>query len=280
MAGLPDRWMNGLWAGKLSARAWFSCVRPSGISRSRTPVLRSSSAGFTLLELLVALALMGILTASVAGVLANTSDSIDGGKKTIQQLSRLRSLDLLLGCALREAESLELGSSETQMLLDDFSYSTDDGTIRFRGEPDALGFCLRRPFLEAERDGAMHWILLEVREDEPGGNQSLWLTDVPFLEELDNPVGEDYGGFGLLPAECLAVQEVCLIRDAQSLSFSYWLLAEDDYDEDEEIDEDLIDGDYAEELPDYVKFYIKLPHALSEELTLDVAVLEDDEEDG
>lgn len=236
------------------------------------------NSGFTLLELLVALALMGILTASVAGVLANASDSIDGGNETVQQLSRMRSLDLLLGSALREAESIELSSSETAMLMEQFSYSSDDGTIRFRGEPSALGFCLRRPFLEAERDGYMHWVLLDVREGEESGNHSLWLTDVSFLEELDNPVGEDYGGLGLMPEECLPVQEVCLIREAQSLSFTYWLLAEEDsYDEDEEIEEDLIDGDYAEELPDYVKLYVKLPHSLAEELTLDLAVIEEDE---
>lgn len=236
------------------------------------------NSGFTLLELLVALALMGILTASVAGVLANASDSIDGGNETVQQLSRMRSLDLLLGSALREAESIELSSSETAMLMEQFAYSTDDGTIRFRGEPHALGFCLRRPFLEAERDGYMHWVLLDVREDEESGNHSLWLTDVSFLEELDNPAGEDYGGLGLMPEECLPVQEVCLIREAQSLAFTYWLLAEEDsYDEDEEIEEDLIDGDYAEELPDYVKLYVKLPHSLAEELTLDLAVIEEDE---
>jgi prepilin-type N-terminal cleavage/methylation domain-containing protein len=240
--------------------------------------LREARAGFTLLELLVALALMGILTASVAGVLANTADSVDAGSESVRHLSRLRSLDLLLGAALREAVSVELTSSETKMLADDFAYSTDDGTIRFRGEPEALGFCLARPFLEAERDGYTHWVLLEVRTDEESGVQSLWLKDVSFLEEIDNPVGEDYGGLGLLPEACLPVREVCLIRSAQSMSFSYWLLAEEDStDEDEEIEPDELQGDYAVSLPDYVLFDLKIPRMPAEQLTLDVAVLEEDE---
>ena len=237
---------------------------------------RVARGGFTLLELLVALALMGILTASVAGVLANASDSIDDGNNAVRQINRIRSLDLLLGAALREAVPLELSSSETTMLLEQFSYSTDDGNIRFRGEDAALGFCLRRSFLEAERDGYMHWVLLEIRTDEESGNQSLWLRDVAFLDGIDNPVGEDFSGLGLLPEECLPVREVCLIRSAQNLVFSYWLLAEEDtYDEDEMMEPEYIDGDYADELPDYVVFEIKLPHAPAEELTFDLAVWED-----
>jgi prepilin-type N-terminal cleavage/methylation domain-containing protein len=233
------------------------------------------SAGFTLLELLIALALMGILTASVAGVLANTADSIDSGNESVRQQSRLRSLDLLLGAALREAVLVELTASETRMLADSFSYSDDDGNLRFRGEETALGFCLQRPFLEAERDGYMHWVLLEIRTDEESGAQSLWLKDVSFLEEIDNPVGEDYGGLGLLPEECLPVREVCLIRSAQRLVFSYWRQSEEDsYDEDEEVEPDELAGDYAFAAPDYVLFDMKMPHMQAEQLTLDVAVLE------
>lgn len=250
----------------------------SSCQQSRIPAFHPSarSAGFTLIELLVALALMGILTASVAGVLANASDSIDAGSDSVRQLSRIRSLDLLLSAALREAVPLELTSSETTMLMEQFSYSTDDGSIRFRGEGAALGFCLRRPFLEADRDGTMHWVLLDIRTDEESGEQSLWLRDVAFLDEVDNPVGEDFSGMGLLPEECLPVREVCLIRSAQNLAFSYWLLAEEDsVDEDEELEPEYIDGDYADELPDYVVLGIKLPHASAEELTFDVAVLEE-----
>jgi len=255
---------KGTWRKSEKTSFQYSCI-PSF----------HSSAGFTLLELLVALALMGILTASVAGVLANTSDSIDAGNDTVRQLSRLRSLDLLLGAALREAVPVELTSSEIQMLRNDFSYSSDGGTIRFRGEENALGFCLQRPFLEAERDGYMHWVLLEIRTDEEVGVSSFWLKDVSFLEELDNPVGEDYGGNGLLPEECLPVREVCLIRSAQSMGFSYWLLADEDaYDEDEEMEPDVLEGDYADSVPDYVRFDLKMPHMQAEQLTLDVAVLE------
>jgi len=263
---MMEFWKTKQWQGRKSEKTPFqySCI----------PSFHSSK-GFTLLELLVALTLMGILTASVAGVLANTADSVDAGNDTVRQLSRLRSLDLLLGAALREAVPVELTSSETQMLRNDFSYSSDGGTIRFRGEENALGFCMQRPFLEAERDGYMHWVLLEIRTDEESGVPSLWLKDVPFLEELDNPVGEDYGGNGLLPEECLPIREVCLIRSAQSMGFSYWLQGdEDSYDEDEEMEPDELEGDYADSLPDYVLFDLKVPHMQAEQLTLDVAVLE------
>lgn len=233
-------------------------------------------AGFTLLELLVALALMGILMASVAGVLANAADAVDGGRATVTQLSRMRSLDFILGAALREAVTVELTSTEKNRLVNDYSYSADDGTIRFRGEEAALGFCLKRPFLEAERDGYLHWILLEIRTAEQTGVPSLWLTDVSFLAGIDNPVGEDFGGQGLLPAQCLPHQEVCLIRSAQTLRFSYWLLAEDDSsDEDEAMDPDELLGDYANEMPDYVMLEVKVPHSLTEQMKFDYAVWEE-----
>ena len=107
---------------------------------------RPSRAGFTLIELLVALAILGIFGAALAGVLRNTTETVSHAEAAMNQANRLRSLDLLLCGALRDAVSISLSAREMQA-LEETETGDDEGSIRFRGEPQALGFCLRRPFL-------------------------------------------------------------------------------------------------------------------------------------
>jgi prepilin-type N-terminal cleavage/methylation domain-containing protein len=230
--------------------------------------------GFTLIELLVALALLGILGTALAGVLRNSTDSVDQAQASVDHLTRLRSLDLVLGGALRDAVTLTLSATEQKMLTEQVSFDKAAGTIRFHGEEQSLGFCLQRPFLSAERDGYTHWISLDIRQDEKTERRSLWLRDVSFIPGVDNPVGDDWGGLAGEVDERLPVQEVCLIRDAAALSFRFWIFPEDGTIEPEEMEPDYIAGDYALDVPDYIELEIKMPKGAAEVLTFDYSLRE------
>ena len=236
----------------------------------------ASSRGFTLMELLVALAVVGILCSSIAGVLGNAIDSMEQATKAIDNLTRMRSLDLVLGGAMRDARAMELSQEEKRMLEEDGAYDSAEGSYRFRGEPTAVGFCLDRPFLGTEPDGYMHWIVLDVRTDEETESQSLWLTDVSYLNGVDNPVGEDWGDKALFASEVeLPTQEVRLIEQAETIVFRHWQLDQEAMTgepEPIELEPEEIEGDYALELPDYVEMEIKLPRMNTETLYFDYSI--------
>ena len=246
-------------------------VENSAFPLSNLPSFRSSS-GFTLIELLVALALLGILGASLAGVLRNAVDSVDQAQVSVDQLTRLRSLEMILGGAVRDAVDLSLTFDKKKMLADTDAYETEEGAIRFRGEAQALGFCLQRPFLSAERDGYMHWILLEIIADEETERFSLRLRDISFIPGIDNPAGEDWGGLEGDAVEHLPVQEIYLIRDASALAFTYWYFPEDNPEEAEEMEPEDLAGDYAAAVPDYINLEIKLPKCAAETMTFDYSI--------
>jgi prepilin-type N-terminal cleavage/methylation domain-containing protein len=231
-------------------------------------------AAFTLIELLVALALVGILGASLAGVLRNAMDSIDQAQSSVNHLTRLRSLDMVLGSALRDAVTLELSSAEQKALTETASFDKAAGTIRFRGDELSLGFCLKRPFLSAERDGYTHWISLEIRKEEKEEKElsSLWLRDTSFVAGTDNPVGADWNGLDGEVHERMPVQEVCLVRDAAVLAFRFFPAPEDEISEPEEMDPEEISGEYALSVPDTITLEIKMPKGAAEILTFDYNV--------
>jgi prepilin-type N-terminal cleavage/methylation domain-containing protein len=248
---------------------------PLSQSSSRS-ILPSRKHGFTLLELLVALVVMGILCGSISGVLRNATESVEQGTASLDNLTRMRSLELVLGGALRDARALELSQDEKSLLEADGSYDSDDGDYRYRGEETAVGFCLERPFLETRRDGYMHWIVLDVRTNEETGYQSLWLTDVSFLNGVDNPVGEDWGDDAMFADDAeLPTQEIQLIEQANTIIFRHWQLDEEgmtDEPEPVELEEEDIEGDYALELPDFIEMEIKLPNMESETLYFDYSI--------
>ena len=246
-----------------------------GNSRFSTSSARFKS-GFTLMELLVALAVMGILCGSIAGVLRNATESVEQGTDSLDQLTRMRSLELVLGGALRDARAMELSQQEKTLLEEEGSYDSAEGDYRYRGEDTAVGFCLDRPFLGTERDGYMHWVVLDVRSDEDTESQSLWLKDVSYLNGVDNPVGEDWGDNAMFSSDAeLPTQEVQLIDAAESIVFHHWQLDETDMTSEPEpieLDEEDIEGDYALELPDFVEMKIKLPKMPMENLYFDYSI--------
>ncbi len=228
------------------------------------------------MELLVALAVMGVLCGSIAGVLRNATDSVEQGTRALDNLTRMRSLERVLGGALRDARALQLSQQEKRMLEEDGAYDSAEGDFRYRGEAAALGFCLDRPFLGAERDGYMHWILLEVRIDDETELQSLWLTDVSYLSGVDNPVGEDWGDNALFASEReLPTQEVQLIEQADTIVFRHWQLDETDMTGEPapiELEPEEVEGDYALELPDFIELELKLPKMDAETLYFDYSI--------
>lgn len=233
-----------------------------------------SNAGFTLLEFFVALALLGILGGSIAGVLKNSTDAVEQGTSSMEQLTRLRSLETILGGGLRDARVLTLSSRERSWLADDISYDAADGRYRFRGEEQALGFSMDRPFLEAERDGYMHWIVLEVRVDEETGANSLWMQDTAFLPGIDNPVGSDWSEAGF-DETWKPLTEVMLLEKVGDLYFRYWELEQNGPTGNPELEEmefDDIDTDYATRLPDVVELVMTVPNIGTESLFFDYAI--------
>ncbi|VGO22180.1 prepilin-type N-terminal cleavage/methylation domain-containing protein [Pontiella sulfatireligans] len=233
-----------------------------------------SRGGFTLLELLVALVLLGILGGSIAGVLNNASRSVAQGTAAMDQLTRLRSLETVLGGALRDARIVTVSTQERSWLADDSSYDTADGRYRFRGEELALGFVLDRPFLEAERDGYMHWISVEVRIDEETEAQSLWMVDTAYLQGIDNPVGDDWSDAGL-SEDWKPRKEVMLLDNTREIFFRYWELEQSgftDEPEKEEMEFDDIDTDYAVRLPDLVEMVMAVPGLGTESLMFDYSI--------
>jgi prepilin-type N-terminal cleavage/methylation domain-containing protein len=235
---------------------------------------RVEKSGFTLLELLVALTLLGILGGSIAGILQNSTASIDQGTTAMDNLTRMRSFETLLGGALRDALTMTVSQQERNLLADDSDYDAADGRYRFRGEELALGFVMDRPFLDAERDGYMHWISVEAREDEETERYSLWLKDVSYLQGIDNPVGEDWGSedFG---EDWLPTQEILLLADANDVFFRYWELEQSgftDEPEAEEMEPDDIDTDYSVRLPDFVELVLDLPKVGTESLFFDYSI--------
>jgi prepilin-type N-terminal cleavage/methylation domain-containing protein len=238
--------------------------------------LHTLSSGFTLMELLVTLAVVGILCGSIAGVLRNATDSVDQGTAALDNLTRMRSLEMVLGGALRDARAVQLSQQEKRLLEEDGSYDAAEGDYRYRGEEAAVGFCLDRPFLGSERDGYMHWIVLDVRTDEETEFRSLWLTDVSFLKGIDNPVGEDWGDHAMFVSDAeLPTKEVLLIDKAETIIFRHWQLDEEgmtDEPEPIELEPEEVEGDYALELPDFVEVEIKLPKMESEILIFDYSI--------
>lgn len=254
---------------------WNAPVRLRLRERRQAAAHRRCS-GFTLMELLVALAVMGILCGSIAGVLRNATESVEHGRKSLDNLTRMRSLELVVGGALRDARALQLSRQEKRMLEEDGEYDSAEGDFRYRGEASAVGFCLDRPLLSAERDGYMHWIVLDVRTDEETEYQSLWMTDVSYLNGIDNPVGDDWGDNAIFASEVeLPTQEVQLIEQAETILFRHWQLDQETMTgepEPVELEPEEIEGDYALELPDFVEMEIKLPKMDAEILYFDYSI--------
>lgn len=227
-----------------------------------------------MLELLVALALLGILGGSIAGVLHNASSSVAQGTSAMDQLTRLRSLETVLGGALRDARIFTLSNLERSLLADDVSYDAADGRFRFRGEELALGFPMDRPFLDAERDGYMHWIVIEIRLDEETEKNSLWMTDTSYLSGIDNPVGADWSDAGFTD-DWKPMKEVMLLDDMRDIFFRYWELEQNRMTgepEPEEMEFDDIDTDYAVRLPDMIEMVMTVPNLGTESLMFDFSI--------
>jgi hypothetical protein len=207
-------------------------------------------------------------------VLKNSADSVAQGTAAMDQLTRLRSLETLLGGALRDARTVTVSTRERSWLADDPSYDAADGRFRFRGEELLLGFAMDRPFLEAERDGYWHWITIEVRTDDESDEQSLWMTDTSYLPEIDNPVGPDWSDAGLDEGWKPRV-EVMLLDNTREIYFRYWELQQSgftDEPEPEEMEFDDIDTDYAVRLPDMIEMVMATPGLGTESLMFDYSI--------
>ena len=233
---------------------------------------KKNKSGFTLVELLTALVVFGILATAMTGVVRGAIDSVEQARSSVANTVRLRALESLLGDALRGAESVDLSSQERRMLTEQNSWSDDDGTFRFRGDAQFLGFCLPRPFLRPERDGWLHWITLEIMQDEETELFSLRLRDVAFLRDLDNPDGDDWSGMDGDVSARLPVQETVLIRNAPVLNFRYWVFDSESSGDPLEMETEEISGSYAFSEPEFIELEIQPPRGAVETLRFDYSM--------
>ncbi|OCR22098.1 general secretion pathway protein GspJ [Pseudomonas syringae] len=90
--------------------------------------MRRLSRGFTLLEMLLALVLLGVLTALVAGALLGANRALLKGERYSQRLDELRATQNFLHKALQGALPLEIQAAG------------DDRAVIFEGQPQRLRF--------------------------------------------------------------------------------------------------------------------------------------------
>src|SRR3989337_1653647 len=75
-------------AGSRGQRVKF---RVSTISNLQSPISNSRSAGFTLLDLIISITIIGIMVLIIAGATRLGFRSVDAGEKKIESLERMRS---------------------------------------------------------------------------------------------------------------------------------------------------------------------------------------------
>lgn len=184
--------------------------------RNKRHIQNRQLQGLTLLELLVALVLLGILAALVNGVLAVASDSIQTARSGTHRAARIEALDRLLGAALKSMKPARLSVQERMMAYAEVEKEEGVGTLRFLGAQFALGFCLDRPFAGAGSDGYFHWIELRFEENEEE-RYDLILHDTAFLRGVDEPIQEEE----LLEEETLSIRTYTLLEDLQYGEFLF-----------------------------------------------------------
>jgi general secretion pathway protein J len=135
---------------------------------SGVPVL-SSRRGFTLLELMISITLIGIIVLIVAGAMRLGYRSVDAGERKIESLERMRASLTLIDSQIQ---------SEIPLTID------EDGSRKyyFKGEKGTLLF----PSNYSLWGGQTGYVVVtySVVPDERG-KQTLWISETKLFESLD-----------------------------------------------------------------------------------------------
>jgi general secretion pathway protein J len=147
--------------GKQGSREPRVRFRVSGISGLRSRVSSSRSAGFTLLELVISITIIGIIVLIIAGATRLGFRSVDAGEKKIESLERIRSSFSIISSQVQ---------SEIPLVHD------EDGSRKyyFKGGRDSLEFPTNYSLSGAERG----YIIASYRVvPDARGKQVLYLTE-------------------------------------------------------------------------------------------------------
>lgn len=109
--------------------------------------MRRPARGFTLLEILVALALLGVLLTVVMSTLVLAQRGLSGADRYLQRLGEVRAAQNFLHQAIAQTLPIQRPQQGTGQV--------------FVGEPDSLLFAAALP---ADLGGGIHWHILDVAQ--------------------------------------------------------------------------------------------------------------------
>lgn len=201
---------------------------------SRHPTI---SSGFTLLELMISLTIMGLILVLVFGALRIGARAWEKGERDVETHQRQRVvLDNLrrqiASVFLREIKAGEAEEGEAK------------GKVFFRGDSEGMEFMSRVPMSPLTRTGVVY-VKYVVREDDGGDTRRLLLYEkdgvfVNLEEDLDDIEDDEFFE---------------LITGAASIEFSYLYGFED---EDEELQwQDKWDNDSEKDIPAAIKIALQ-----------------------
>lgn len=168
----------------------------------RMPHLVSKSSGFTLLELILSLTILGVVLLLIFGALRIGTRAWEKGEKDVEVQQRQRAvLDLMQ----KQIASACL-----------YKIKTDDDAFYFKGSEIELQFVSRSPIAPGSRSGIVY-VKYSIQEGSRGEKMSLMLyeRDMIFMKE------EDFGSDA-------TENSLRLISGFQNLQFEYLKPAEGD----------------------------------------------------
>ncbi len=189
-------------------------------SRRTTPY----QAGFTLLEVLIAMTLLGVMMVLIFGTLRVSVRSWESGEKQAAQVSQLLVLHNFLRSHLTRMKPWE----------DDFS--EDEPVFSFQGTEQAIQFVSTLP-LHNRGAGGWHKFSLQLTRNRDRADLIVKLE--PFFPPLDN--------------ERQAIDDVVLIENVEAIRFSYF--GSDEPDEEAQWFDEWLEKSY---LPKMIRVEIRV----------------------
>ena len=186
-------------------RPKYSVLCQSSIINPRSSI----PPGFTLLELLISLTIIGLVLVIVFGALRIGARAWEKGERDVEIHQRQR--------VVLENMKRQIASTCLREIM-----SEDQKEVFFRGDRESMEFMSRLPMVPVTRAG-MVYVKYAVREEDGGENKRLMLyeKDIIFLEKEKDSDGQDEADF------------FELIPRAKNIEFKY-LKGPDDKDGDPE----------------------------------------------
>jgi prepilin-type N-terminal cleavage/methylation domain-containing protein len=155
--------------------------------RKALRILESSSKGFTLLEVLIAMAILGLMAAVVFAGLRLGTGASEKGEKEAQRLQHLRIVSEMIGVQLRCATPYSLikrpkaGQAQDENFQDESERGKKGFPVFFEGMPDSLRFVTARAL-----EPSMNGLVQAFYELERSGNEPNFRVREDFVRGIDS----------------------------------------------------------------------------------------------